>query len=268
MKVSPPKAKLWDGRFTRPVTRLRRVAFCTTCMDRLHDLRRTLPANLADNADYPNLQIVLLDYNSQDGLEDWVRQSLASELKSGRVVYYRTTEPTHYEMAHSRNLAFALAEAELVASVDADNFTNANFARHLNRLANELPEKAVFIKSWQRMNGRIALYKREWSALGGYDERLVGYGYDDMDLVRRAVASGFTLARFGGAYSRRLPTPSRSKVANIPRKDWRVTQGQNRDRSEANLKSGRLEANRGIRWATGTVVRNFTDTLHVSLGPA
>jgi hypothetical protein len=268
MKVSLPKAKLWDGRFTRPVTRLRRIAVCTTCMDRLHDLRRTLPANLADNADYPSLQIVLLDYNSHDGLEDWVRHSLADELKSGRVVYYRTTEPTHYEMARSRNLAFALAEAELIASVDADNFTNAGFASHLNRLATELPQQAVFIKSWQRMNGRIALYKDEWTALGGYDESLVGYGYDDMDLVRRALASAFTLARFGGAFARRLPTPPRSKVANIPRKDWRVTQDLNRELSEANLKNGQLQANRGARWAVGTVVRNFTDTLHVGMGPA
>jgi glycosyltransferase involved in cell wall biosynthesis len=237
-------------------------------MDRLHDLRRTLPANLADNAEYRNLEFVLLDYNSRDGLADWVRSHLAAELKSGRVVYFRTSEPEHYRMAHSRNVACALAQGDIVASVDADNFTNAGFADHLNRLANELPEKTVFIKSWQRMHGRVAFRKSEWLGLGGYDESFVGYGYDDMDLVLRAVASGFTLARFGGQFARRLSTPSAAKVTCFERKDWRATQEENRLRSEANLARGQLHANREARWAVAHVVRNFSHVIQVGLEPS
>ena len=36
-----------------------RVSFCTTCMDRLSDLRLTLPKNIKYNLEYPNVEFVL-----------------------------------------------------------------------------------------------------------------------------------------------------------------------------------------------------------------
>src|SRR5580704_1798101 len=62
-----------------------RISFCISCRGRLHHLRRTLPQNIADNRDYPNLEFVLLDYNSTDGLGEWVRHELSEEIASGRL---------------------------------------------------------------------------------------------------------------------------------------------------------------------------------------
>ena len=41
-------------------------------MNRLYHIRETLPRNVRDNKDYPYVEFVLLDYGSDDGLEDWV----------------------------------------------------------------------------------------------------------------------------------------------------------------------------------------------------
>ena len=61
----------WDGKFDNPADKYLKVSLCTTVMDRLHDLERTLPKNMEDNSDYPNMEYVVLDYNSQDSLEQW-----------------------------------------------------------------------------------------------------------------------------------------------------------------------------------------------------
>jgi hypothetical protein len=75
------------------------------CMNRLHQLKQTLMQNIADNADYEQLEFVVLDYNSKDGMEEWVKQNLAGQIKTGRVVYYKTIEPESWSPSHSKNLA-------------------------------------------------------------------------------------------------------------------------------------------------------------------
>ena len=64
----------WDGRFTKEVTKQYKVSICTTCMDRLSDLKQTLPQNIQDNLDYPNVEFVVLDYNSKkDDVDGWIK---------------------------------------------------------------------------------------------------------------------------------------------------------------------------------------------------
>src|SRR5436190_8212548 len=116
-------------------------------------------------------------------------------------------------MAHSRNVAFKLARGEIVCNVDADNWTSAGFATRLNLVANQRPARAVFTKSQQRIRGRIAFYKQEWDELlGGYDEDLHDYGFDDMDLMHRALLQGFRLMPFGGEYVTRIQTSGYERV--------------------------------------------------------
>jgi hypothetical protein len=41
-------------------------------MDRLSHLKKLYAKNIENNRDYPNVEFVLLDYNSSDELEEWV----------------------------------------------------------------------------------------------------------------------------------------------------------------------------------------------------
>ena len=82
------------------------ISVCVTCMNRLSDLIQTLPKNIQDNADYPNAEFLLLDYNSTDGLEEWVHDTMREHLDSGRLRYCRT-EASRFCPNHSRNVSFA-----------------------------------------------------------------------------------------------------------------------------------------------------------------
>jgi len=85
-------------------------------MNRLHHLKETLPMNVADNATTENIEFVILDYNSTDGLEAWMQQKF--DIFCGKVVYFKTTQPTFYNRSHSRNMAFRLASGDVVCNLE------------------------------------------------------------------------------------------------------------------------------------------------------
>jgi hypothetical protein len=236
-------------------------------MNRLDDLMITLPANINANKDYPNLEFVLLDYNSSDGLELWVRRRMIKHIRSGRLVYYRTEEPQYYSMTHSRNIAFKLASGEIVNNLDADNFTfdgtpcSMSWANWINARANEFPQKTVFLKTKQLtiLHGRVGFYKNEFiDLLGGYDEDFEGYGFDDQNLVERAVGLGFNLCKWGGSYFYRIETPPKKKDANLLR-HWDITRRENRKLSQENLAACMFKANMERRWGKAILMKNFKE---------
>jgi predicted glycosyltransferase involved in capsule biosynthesis len=166
-------------------------------------------------------------------------------------------------MAHSRNVAYKAASGDIVTNVDADNFTGPGFADRMNRIANQLSGKNVFLKSYRSTHGRVGFWKEEFvNLLGGYDETFVGYGHDDRDLIFRAMELGFSIARFGGEGSSRISSRA-GKVANYDPsgidQNWRYTEQLNKIISYSNLMVGNLVANVGKEWGKAKLIKNFTE---------
>ncbi len=164
-------------------------------MNRLHHIRKTLPKNITDNRDYPELEFVVVDYNSNDGLEEWLGQNMRKELESGLLKFYSTDKPKRFLPSHSKNIAHHLSTGDIVCNVDADNFTGAGFAEYLNIHFLE-NSKSFSSVDYHRKDvppdtfGRIALPKKYFLEVGGYDERMLGYGYEDIDLCERLKRNG------------------------------------------------------------------------------
>lgn len=188
-----------------------RIAFCTTAKGRLQHVEQTLPRNLADNADYPNLVIVLVDYQSDDGLADYIRRAHQADLESGRLVYYRYDDAPTFRMAHAKNMAHRLALAEgarILANIDADNFTGPGFASAVaakfRTAADE--DEAIFLRCRDNhrgpggsaaertppgCHGRIVVTAGAFLQAGGYDEYFAGWGPDDLDFAMRLLRLGY-----------------------------------------------------------------------------
>src|SRR6187402_102950 len=98
-----------------------RISFCTVCMNRIEHLKQTLPKNIEDNIAYGNLEFLLLDYNSKDGLEEWVESEMKEYIDKGILHYYKTTEPEYFHRSHSRNMIIKKATGDIVCNIDADN---------------------------------------------------------------------------------------------------------------------------------------------------
>jgi len=193
-----------------------KISYCTTCKGRLSHLKQTLPANLAAERDNPNVEFVLLDYDSRDGLADWIKANFSEEIASGRLRYARYAPAEHFKMAHAKNMAHRLAMGDILCNLDADNFIAPNFSRWLDRQFTNEPHSIVGPRPlnltrdleqkilWRVLHkprppadlaGRIAIARSDFEMLGGYDERFTGWGYEDIDFGLRARGAGLALPR-------------------------------------------------------------------------
>ena len=235
-----------------------KISVVTTCMNRLDDLKKTYLRNIESNVDYPNIEFVLLNYNSRDDLDTWVMKNLMKYQESHIFHYYKTEDPFWYSMAHSRNIAFKLATGDIVTSIDADHYIKPGFIAHLNTMANFLGENSVLVKSRQKNRGRITMFKNTFLKLGGYDEQLCDYGWEDMDLLCRAHKSGCRVVKYGGEWGGVIEDHKRHQNNTYKDDDWRYTQDRNTAISLFNLHSKRLVANRGSKWGHATVTKDFS----------
>ena len=266
------------GSFEGPVEKYNKVSICTNCMNRTSDLKQTYITNLEENMKYPHVDFVLLNYNSEDDMDEWVKKNLMKYIEKGVLNYYHTTEPKYYSMTHSRNVTFKLGKGDIVNNVDADHFTNPAhgypekyrhikiddcFAEYINVLANHQHKKAVFLKSKQKNRGRLGFYKKDFLWLGGYDEGLKGYGHDDYDLLNRALCAGFTCLFFTGDYFSHTIDHRRHPTGNYKNKDWRYTQRLNTLISLLNLKYGKFQTNQDVHWGKAKLLKNWTEEIDI-----
>jgi len=205
-----------------------RLSFFTVCMGRLHHLRHTLVRNLAWNAGHPSLEFVLLDYNSPDDLGGWVQAELGDHLVSGRVAYYRYDHAQFFSFSHSRNMAARLCRGSVICNVDADNLTGYGFAQYVEAHMKDKDllvgctfENGVFspIVDDHGWTGRMAVRRQAFLDAGGYDEDMVAWGYEDMDLYNRLWQRGVRCAPIDRRFLACLPHDNKERIAFTKIKD-------------------------------------------------
>ncbi|MCF8532016.1 MAG: SPASM domain-containing protein [Reyranella sp.] len=239
-----------------------KLSLFTVCMGRLHHLKQTLPLNLAWNADHPSLEFVLLDYSSPDGMYEWVQAELGEYLRSGRVVYYRYDDAQFFSYSHSRNMAARLCKGEIICNVDADNLTGPGFAQYIE---GQMRDKDLLvgcdvidgafhsIPNDLGFSGRVAVRRELFFDIGGYDEDMIAWGYEDMDLYNRLGRSGLRLAPMERQYLSAIPHEDDQRIAYTKVKDIgrspapnnRGTALEHETISRRNIARGELVANRG-----------------------
>lgn len=178
------------------------IAFCTTCKNRTQHLKETLPRNLADN---PKSKFVVLNYNSGDDLLHYLFTAHRNEINSGRLVVYSYRDSPVFRMAHAKNMAHRcgiLEGADILVTLDADNFTGANFEQFIaDAFARE---RNIFLCprivgqgygavriAPRGVAGRLAVRVQDFLKAGGYDMQYETWRGEDVDLVARLRRMGF-----------------------------------------------------------------------------
>lgn len=205
-----------------------KISFCTTCKNRLHHLKETLPANLRQNPDGEGYEVefVVLNYGDEEGLHEWITTDpeMVAAMESGRLKYVRSEQPV-FRMAHAKNMAHRMATGDVLCNLDADNYAGKNFAgaladffsKHENAILSPSHRVSRHFPPEERgFFGRMALPRKAFEQLGGYDESFKGWGGEDTDLARRARLMGLKYYRFENMeYLGIIPHSNEARVANM-----------------------------------------------------
>ncbi|MDB5256380.1 MAG: hypothetical protein JWM14_1075 [Chitinophagaceae bacterium] len=173
-----------------------KISLCTVVMNRLHHIKKTLPKNIKDNLAYGNVEFVVMDYNSKDGLETWIKKEMKEYIDAGILVYAKNTEASVFDRSHSRNQMFQVATGDIICNIDADNYTGKGFAEYVNTtfckedkilLVADTKGKYYNLKD---AFGRFCTLRKDFLKVKGYDESMKSYGYEDIDLYSRIKLLG------------------------------------------------------------------------------
>eukprot|EP01012_Entosiphon_sulcatum_P007078 TRINITY_DN13516_c0_g1_i1.p1 TRINITY_DN13516_c0_g1~~TRINITY_DN13516_c0_g1_i1.p1 ORF type:complete len:272 (+),score=43.68 TRINITY_DN13516_c0_g1_i1:54-869(+) len=172
------------------------LSFCITCKNRFHQICKTLPQNLIDNAaDQSQIEFVLVDFGSTDGLAEWVVREFRRELQSGYLRFYRTDRLPYWHAAVAKNTAHRLARGKILTNLDCDNFTGSRGAAFVRQIFETegrivLHQRDPHNKQTAGNYGRISYPRSDFLAIGGYDETLLPVGFEDKDVIHRLIRNG------------------------------------------------------------------------------
>jgi predicted glycosyltransferase involved in capsule biosynthesis len=195
-----------------------KISFCVTSMNRLEHIKKTILVNITDALkDHHDIEFILLDYNSSDTIEQWVKEKLLQHIENKTLVYFKTTQPESYHRSHSRNMAFRLASGDILVNLDADNFIGKGFVKYIREKMNESNFLAVDENGNQLKDtlGRICVWKKDFERARGYDERMSGYGFEDLDFKTRLIKLGLKLLPIkNSSYLKSVPHDNFTRIKN------------------------------------------------------
>jgi len=198
-----------------------KLSLVTSVFNRLWQLKETLPSNLETIRNSPGSEIVLVDFGGDDSNEiaAWVDHEFSYDIFCGRLKYFRAVKPwSKFHMATAKNVAHRLASGAFVFSVDADNYVTPHDLELLFKHFENYPD-AVFHQTvgpaplrhrqwlnyglftaddcyhdeeviWDGSCGRVAVSRKIYESVNGYNENFVGMGMDDIDFIIRLIRSG------------------------------------------------------------------------------
>jgi hypothetical protein len=243
------------------------VVFCTTCKGRAHHIKQTLPKNLTD---CPDAKFVLLDYGSQDDLREYLARNHRKDMDSGRLVLY-STKADRFHVAHAKNMAARcgmLEGADILVTVDADNFTGEGFDRFIAeafaepgivpgiflcpdyQLIKSLPHGAL--RPARGYAGRLALWSQTFLKVGGYDEVFDTWRGEDMDMNFRLQRMGYSMRYIDNAHLHAINHSAGERFKEYPhaqKYENKLEIDVIRARTETVVNHGRI--------GCGTVYRNW-----------
>jgi hypothetical protein len=185
-----------------------RVSIVSTCMGRLAHLRETLPTW----ASQPGAEVVVVDWSCPDGAADWVGRTFP-DAKAVRVPGQAV-----FHLTAARNAGAAAATGDWLAFVDADVALAPDFG---SQVFPRLGEPAFWLAEGgpKELAGTMLVPRAAFEAAGGYDEAIVGWGSEDVDLYRRLAARGLAKLRFPGALLACIPHGDDLRVAHAEIKE-------------------------------------------------
>jgi hypothetical protein len=149
-----------------------------------------------------------------------------------------------------------LVTGDAVSNLIADNLITISYVREIRAILSAAVTGRPLVCAPPRCDlgttGRLTLFKEDFLRLGGYDERMLNWGYQDVDFVRRAWTSGMTLRPWTRATAGGVIAHSNAERVQFQhtREPLAQSNARNAAMSKKAIESGQLQANAGRPWGT------------------
>jgi Sulfotransferase domain/N-terminal domain of galactosyltransferase len=247
------------------------IVFCTTVKNRTQHLRETLPRNLADN---PKSKFVVLDYNTEDDLIEYLCSEHLDEIKRGRLVIYVNRSEPKFRIAHAKNQAYRcgmMEGADILVMLDADNFAGCGFEDHVRQKFDTAPGVSYLMPDFARLPpqgkrynkekpthlgrgfyGRLVIRANDLVKIGGYNEKFDIWGSEDIDLLARLNRLGLKRGYIDDSYLHAIAHSAELRFSEYPE----ARRYENINMYEATKHGHDTVVNDG-NFGCGTVYRNY-----------
>jgi hypothetical protein len=192
-------------------------------MNRHWQLVQTLESNLQCIAAFKGrVEWVITNIHRADDVSgtDWsasdalIKEKAAALLEKGWVRYHTTTM-REWNPSIAKNIGKFCAIGKFLINLDIDNTISVADTVRLLKLDLDHTIYYGFDGTWgSGTSGMVGVPRAVFFAVGGYNEDLVGYGFDDYDfLVRCSYHSGFSVAQF--CSRKTIPNSTEDRISNI-----------------------------------------------------
>jgi len=188
-----------------------RLSFITTCMGRLNNLKITLPLALQPDCEY-----VLVDWSCPDKSGEWVK------LNYPQAVVVSVPGKQYFNIAGARNAGAKAATSDRLCFIDADMKMLPGF---VNAVLDKLKPDC-----WAQTDnfcygfaGTIVCWKGDWKRIGGFDEGIDCWGYEDVDFKQRLNKAGLKEVRCSSRFLEHITHSDVMRVKHYKEKDLDVS---------------------------------------------
>lgn len=180
-------------------------------------------------------EIIIVDWSSKDPVLDLVlkEQGDIPSMQAVSVIRVSGFEEK-WVLTWAFNLGMCLADNRTVYKIDADIVLRDRFI-----FTNPIQEGQFMAGNWKHasrdnpdelhLNGQCGFLLDDFWAVGGYNERIATYGYDDDDLYNRLKKQGLSRTDLDNSSAHHTFTPDETRTIFQPEvKDYRAEVQKNR----------------------------------------
>ncbi len=167
-----------------------KISLCTVVMNRKKHLLKTLRYNILVAKKFKGvIDLNILDYNSTDGLEDFLfsQDWFVEALKNDVVKYYKNYEAKYYHRTLPKNIVHFLSKGEYLMNIDADNYVTESYLTYCRSIISL--EKNFYLRPSifcsRGAFGRICINNKDFRKIGGYNLKMENWGFEDVEITLR-----------------------------------------------------------------------------------
>jgi len=157
-----------------------KLTIATSCMNRNDMLIKTVPTWLK----FPVKEIIIVDWSSTIPVKTTLEEN---NINDERIRIISVPNQSHYHHSKARNLKVFCCNTEWVLSIDADVKINDNFFDNIYFLSGKKLYSLNLDGGVDSRFGTTMFRKKDYIDVGGCNTKMIGWGYEDLDLAIRML---------------------------------------------------------------------------------